>query len=172
MHPALLHRFCFSFGMFSCKYQRNISLLTGAAMGSQTRPYTDKNVSAIDRKRERERRNMLHNLYSRAGELSVRLVQRLLDNHVIETTSGGAIRELFRTLFEKIPNMEEFDVQYKLAPLRQLVVDPNFVSLYITQYIIEDLLDNDKIQDVFGDDLTIYNVVDSVLGAVRTGDEE
>ena len=48
-----------------------------------------------------------------------------------------------------------------------LVPDPNLISLYLTQYIIEDLIDHDNIQDVFGDDLAIYNAVDSVLSRIR-----
>lgn len=135
-------------------------------MGSQTRPYTDKQAGAIDRKRERERRMMLQALYNNADELAIRLVQRLLDEHIIETTSESAVRETFTNLFEKLPSMEEFDVHYKIAPLRGLVADPNFISLYVTQFITEDLINNDKIQDIFGDDMTIYRVVNSILSAI------
>lgn len=136
-------------------------------MGSHSRPFSDKNAGALDRKRERERRTMLQLLYKNADELATRLVQRLLDKHIIETTSAGAIRELFKNQFEKLAEMEEFDLQYKIAPLRQLVMDANFVSLFLTQYITEDLIDNDNIQDIFGDDLEIYRVVDSVMSAIR-----
>lgn len=136
-------------------------------MGSHTRPFSDKNASALDRKRERERRTMLQLLYKNSDELATRLVQRLLDKHIIETTSDSAIRELFKVQFEKIADMEEFDLQYKIAPIRQLVMDANFVSLFLTQYITEDLIDNDNIQDIFGDDEEIYRVVDSIMGAIR-----
>lgn len=136
-------------------------------MGSQSRPFNDKTAGAIDRKRERERYNMLQNLYRHAPELATKLVQRLLDKHIIETNAPEAIREAFSNLFQKLPEMEEFDVQYKTAPLRGLVNDPNFISLYVTQYIAEDLLEHDKIQDVYGDDLEIYQAVDSVLGSLR-----
>lgn len=136
-------------------------------MGSHTKPFNDKAGGAIDRKREREKRQMLQALYKNAPELSVRLVQRLLDKHIIETTSNEAISKLFAELFEKMAEMDEFDMQYKIAPLRQLVIDANFLSLYVTQYIIEDLVEHEKIQDVFGDDLEVYRVVDSVLGAIR-----
>lgn len=136
-------------------------------MGSHTKPFNDKAGGAIDRKREREKRQMLQALYKNAPELSVRLVQRLLDKHIIETTSNETISKLFAELFEKMAEMDEFDMQYKIAPLRQLVIDANFLSLYVTQYVIEDLVEHEKIQDVFGDDLEVYRVVDSVLGAIR-----
>ena len=136
-------------------------------MGSQTRPFNDKTAGAIDRKRERERQNMLQNLYRSAPELATKLVQRLLDKHIIETTSVEAIREVFTNLFQQMPEMEDFDIQYKTAPLRGLVADPNFISLYLTQYIAEDLIDHKTIQDIYGDDLEIYQAVDSVIGALR-----
>lgn len=136
-------------------------------MGSQSRPYNDKTAGAIDRKRERERQQMLQGLYRNAPELAAKLVQRLLDRHIIETTTTEAIRETFSNLFQRLPEMEEFDIQYKTAPLRGLVGNPNFISLYVTQYIAEDLLEHDKIQDVYGDDLEIYQAVDSVLGSLR-----
>ena len=41
------------------------------------------------------------------------------------------------------------------------------MSLYFTQFIIEDLVENKNIQDVFGDDLEIYKTVNSALGALR-----
>jgi hypothetical protein len=42
-----------------------------------------------------------------------------------------------------------------------------FISLFLTQYIIEDLIDHPKVQDVFGDDLDIYRAVDSILNKLR-----
>lgn len=121
----------------------------------------------IDRKREQERRQMLQSVYRQAEELAIALVQRLLDRHIIETTSDRALKEAFTDLFHKLPDMEEFDIQYKTAPLRGLVNDPNFISLYLTQYIIEDLIDHPKVQDVFGDDSEIYQAVDSVMEKIR-----
>ena len=128
---------------------------------------TDKTIRALDRKRERERMYMLSMVYKNAEELATKLVQRLLDQGIIETTSAQSMRELFTDLLRKISAMEEFDLQFKIAPIRSIANDPNFISLYLTQYIIEDLLDHPKVLDVFGDDLEIYNTVDSVLARIR-----
>jgi len=128
---------------------------------------TDKTIRAIDRKREQERRYMLSQAFKNAEELSTRLVQRLIERHVIETTSEQAMRELFSDQLRAISSMEDFDIQFKIAPLRNLASDPNFVSLYLTQFIIEDVVDHPKVQDVFGDDLDIYLTVDSVLSRIR-----
>lgn len=110
---------------------------------------------------------MLQQAYKNAEALSFKLVQRLLDSKIIETTSESAIREVFENQLKKLSDMEEFDVQFKIAPIRQLVPNPNFISLYLTQFITEDLIDNPKIQDVFGDDQEIYTAVDSVMQTLR-----
>ena len=128
---------------------------------------TDATIRAIDRKREQERRFMLTQAFKNAEELSTHLVQRLLDRHIIETTSEQTLRELFTDQLRSLSNMEEFDIQFKIAPMRNLTNDPNFISLFLTQYIVEDLIDHPKVQDVFGDDLDIYRAIDSVLNKIR-----
>jgi hypothetical protein len=128
---------------------------------------TDATIRAIDRKREQERRFMLSQAFKNAEEISTRLVQRLIDRHIIETTSDQAMRDLFTDQLRTLSNMEEFDIQFKIAPLRNLATDPNFISLFLTQYIIEDLINHPKVQDVFGDDLDIYRAVDSILNKIR-----
>ena len=138
-------------------------------MARTSNPYgqADKAVRAIDRERERERRFMLQACYKYADELALKLVQRLLDQHIIETSSDRALRELFSSVLVKLSDIEEFDMQFKIAPLRTLVTNPNLVSLYLTQYITEDLIDHPQIHDIFGDDLEIYRAVDSVMTKIR-----
>ncbi len=128
---------------------------------------TNKTIDAIDRKRERERQFMLKKSRELAAELSVSLVQRLLDQHIIETNSVRAIQEVMEKQLQRMSDMEEFDMQFKIAPIRNLTQDPNVISLYLTQFIIEDLINHDSIQDVFGDDMEIYRAVDSVLAKIR-----
>jgi len=128
---------------------------------------TNKTIDAIDRKRERERRFMLRKARDNAAELATALVQRLLDQHIIETNSDQAIREAMEKQLGAMSDMEEFDMQFKIAPLRTLTQDPNIISLFITQYIIEDLINHPHIQDVFGDDLDVYRAVDSIMSKIR-----
>jgi len=135
--------------------------------GSYSNTAADRAIRAIDRKREQERKHMLQTAYQHADDLAIQLVQKLLDEHIIETSSDKALKELISERLKKLSDMEEFDIQFKTAPLRGLVNDPNFMSLYFTQYVIEDLLDHPKVQDVFGDDATIYRAVDSVFSKIR-----
>ena len=128
---------------------------------------TNKTIDAIDRKRERERQFMLKKSRELAPELAISLVQRLLDLHIIETNAIHDIQEVMEKQLQRMSDLEEFDMQFKIAPIRNLTQDPNVISLYLTQFIIEDLINHANIQDVFGDDMEIYRAVDSVLGKIR-----
>lgn len=128
---------------------------------------TDKTIRAIDRKREQERRRMFHHAKEHADVLATRLVQRLIDRDIIEVTSVQNIQESVQNQLKKLSNIEEFDFQMKIAPIRTLAQDPNMVSLYLTQYVIEDLIDHPDMNDVFGEDLDIYRAIDSIMRVLR-----
>ena len=128
---------------------------------------TNKTIDAIDRKRERERRFILNKARENAPELAIRLVQRLIDEHIIETNDVQAIQEGVEKQLREPSDMDEFEIRLKIADFRTLVPDPNILSLYLTAYVIDDLIDHPSIQDIFGDDLDVYNAVESVLGVIR-----
>ena len=128
---------------------------------------TDKTIRAIDRKRERERRFILNKARDNAEEFSARLTQRLIDREIIELNSVQSVRDVFITQLRLLPDMEEFDLQLKVAPIRTLIQDPNIVSLYLTGYVIEDLINNPAIEDIFGEDIDIYRAIDSVFKILR-----
>ncbi len=102
-----------------------------------------------------------------AQEFAAKLVQRLIDREIIETNSVTAVKDAFENQLLKLGYIEEFELQMKIAPVRTVAQDPNVVSLYFTQFIVEDLIQNPAIQDVFGDDLDIYRAVDSVFRVLR-----
>ncbi|MEA2113967.1 MAG: hypothetical protein U9P36_01120 [Thermodesulfobacteriota bacterium] len=128
---------------------------------------TNKAIDALDRKRERERLFILNKARENAPELAVRLVQRLIDEHIIETNDVKAIQEGVEKQLREPSDMDEFEIRLKIADIRTLVPDPNILSLYLTAYVIDDLIDHPSIQDIFGDDLDVYNTVESVLAMIR-----
>jgi hypothetical protein len=128
---------------------------------------TNKAIDALDRKRERERHFLLNKAREKAPELAVKLVQRLIDEHIIETNDVHPIQQGVEKQLREPSEMEEFEIRLKIADIRTLVNDPNILSLYLTAYIIDDLINHPNILDVFGNDLDIYNAVDSVLGVLR-----
>ena len=128
---------------------------------------TDKAVRAIDRKREQERKKMFIHARDHAEMLANKLVQRLIDKKIIETTSIDSMQSAFEKQLKSLAMLDEFDLQIKLAPLRTLVQDPNIVSLCLTQYIVEELVNHLDIQDIYGEDLDIYRAVDSITKVLR-----
>ena len=128
---------------------------------------TDKTIRAIDRKRERERRFILNKARDNAEEFATRVTQRLIDREVLEINSVQAVRDAFVEQLKSLPNMEEFDLQMKIAPIRTLIQDPNILSLYLTAYVIEDLINNPAIEDIFGEDIDIYRAIDSIFKVLR-----
>jgi len=128
---------------------------------------TDKTIRAIDRKRENERRKMFHYAQEHADLFAKKLVQRLIDREIIETDSVESLQEAFSKQMKRMGGLDEFDLQMKLAPVRTLVQDPNIVTLYLTQYVIEDLIDHPSIMDIFGEDLDIYRAIDSIMKVLR-----
>ncbi|MCI5137491.1 MAG: hypothetical protein D3922_03545 [Candidatus Electrothrix sp. AR1] len=128
---------------------------------------TNKAIDALDRKRERERRFILNKARDNAQDLATILVQRLMDEHIIETNDVHAIQQGVERQLREPADMEEFEIRLKVADFRTLVPDPNILTLYLTAYIIDDLIKHPKIQDIFGDDLDVYNAVDSVLSKLK-----
>jgi len=128
---------------------------------------TEKTVRAIDRKREQERKKLFQQARDHADLLAARVVQRLIDKGVLETTSLQSIREIVEEHLRKLPSFEDFDLQLKLAPVRTLVQDPNMASLYLTQVVVEDLVDHPDVTDIYGADLDVYLAIDSILKALR-----
>ncbi len=128
---------------------------------------TNKAIDALDRKRERERRFILNKARDNAPELAIVLVQRLVDEHIIETNDVHAIQQGVERQLKEPAEMEEFEIRLKIADIRTLVPDPNILTLYLTAYIIEDLINHPKIQDIFGDDLDVYKAVDTVLNKLK-----
>ncbi len=128
---------------------------------------TEKTIRSIDRKREQERKKMFRHAKEYAAEFSIHLVQRLIDRKVVETSDVERLKELFAEQLNKLPYIDDFELQLKVAPLRTLVQDPNIVSLYLSQYIVEDLIEHPIIQDVFGADIDIYLAVDSIFQVLR-----
>ncbi|RWX49764.1 hypothetical protein VT98_10115 [Candidatus Electrothrix communis] len=127
---------------------------------------TNKAIDALDRKRERERRFILNKARDNAQDLATILVQRLMDDHIIKTNDVHAIQQGVERQLREPADMEEFEIRLKVADIRTLVPDPNILTLYLTAYV-DDLIKHPKIQDVFGDDLDVYNAVDSVLSKLK-----
>jgi hypothetical protein len=87
------------------------------------------------------------------------IAMKLVENGLVETTNKNSLEEQIQSCLEKLTRASDFDIDYQIAPVRNLVPDGNVVSLYLTAFIIEKLLDHRDVVDIFGSDEEIYLTV-------------
>jgi hypothetical protein len=78
---------------------------------------------------------------------------------LIRTNSKGDIQKQIEASLEKLTRSDEFEIDYQIAPLRNLVPRPNIVSLYLTAFVIEQLVNHRSVEDIYGSDEEIYNCI-------------
>ena len=100
-------------------------------------------------------------------EIHNKLSQTLLMKKVIETDNPSVISDLIMKGLKMALKSTEFDFKYFIAPIRSLVPRPNPHSLYMTQYIMEVLINDPAVIEVYGTDLEIYQVVNEVFSQVN-----
>ena len=96
-------------------------------------------------------------------EIHSGLTQELLMQKIVETDNPGAFSELLLKGLKKLSRTNEFDYKYYIAPIRGLVPRANTISLYMTQFILEDVLNDPCIIDVYGTDVEVYKAVNKVV---------
>jgi hypothetical protein len=84
------------------------------------------------------------------------IASKLIEKNLVETASQNSLEEQIRKCLDKMTHMDDFDVDYQIAPIRNLVPQPQIVSLYVTAYVIEKLIDHKDVVDIYGSDEEIY----------------
>lgn len=120
-------------------------------------------LSRIESSREREKQEMLYLLKEKTETVSNSVAMKLIENDLIETTNKNGLQRQIQLCLEELTKADDFDIDYKIAPVRHIVKNPNFVSLYVTSFIIEDLLNHKDVVDIFGDDPEIYACVNKEI---------
>jgi N-methylhydantoinase B/oxoprolinase/acetone carboxylase alpha subunit len=121
-------------------------------------------ISRLDHAKESQRYNAMNQLRQNLEEMADRISMKLIEERLIETISKADLEEQIRFALQKILDSEEFEIQYQTANLRTLVPRPNFISLFVTAYIVEKLIDHKCIVDIFGTDDEIYRSVNRQVG--------
>lgn len=101
------------------------------------------------------------------AEIHNRLTQALLMKKIVETNSPSTVSDSLLKGLKKVLRTNEFDFKYFVAPIRSLVPRPNPYSLYMTQYIMEVLIDEPDVIDIYGTDQEIYSVVNEVISQIN-----
>ncbi|UCF84611.1 MAG: DUF507 family protein [Desulfobacteraceae bacterium] len=100
-------------------------------------------------------------------EIHNKLSQKVLMEKIIETDNPAAISDALLKGLKKSQKSSEFDFKYFIAPIRSLVPRPNPYSLYMTQYIMEVLINDPDVIEIYGTDLEIYQVVNEIFSKVN-----
>jgi len=116
-------------------------------------------LSKIESSREYARRKAIQGIMDCIEPLSNAIAMKLVEAELVETTSKNALEEQIMKCLEKLSRADEFDVDYQNAPFRHIVPQPHVVSLYVTAFVIERLINNKIIVDIFGSDEEIYNCI-------------
>ncbi len=116
-------------------------------------------ISKLDHAKESQRINAIQLLREHLDDLSALVAMKLMEERLIETTSQNDLIDQIRRCLETLLDAEEFEVNFQTANVRTLVPRPHFVSLYLTAFIIEKLIDHKSIVELYGTDEDIYNCV-------------
>jgi len=127
----------------------------------------DKLISRLEKKEKRESYRRDRFFKFKLSEIHNKLAQTLLIKRIIETENPQKISDLILQALNKAYKSNDFEYKYFIAPIRTLVPRPNPYALYLTQYILEVMINDPNVIDVYGTDLEIYTLIDNVIGQVN-----
>lgn len=84
---------------------------------------------------------------------------KLVENELVETTNKNSLEEQIVKCIDGMCRADDFDIDYMVSPYRQLVQHPNIVSLYVTAYLLEKLINHKSVVDIYGSDTDIYGTI-------------
>ena len=116
-------------------------------------------LSKIESSKERSRRKALSDLKDCAEPLANGIAMKLVESDLVETTNKNILEEQILFCLESLNRADDFDIDYLSAPFRKVVPNPHVVSLYVTAYVIEKLINHKVVVDIFGSDEEIYNCI-------------
>lgn len=116
-------------------------------------------ISRLDHEKESQRFIAMNLLRQNLDSLSDKIATKLIEERLVDTTSKDDLENQINFALQNLLTAEDFDVQYHIANVRTLVPRPHFISLYVTAYVIEKLIDHRCIVEIYGTDEDIYHCV-------------
>lgn len=116
-------------------------------------------ISKIESSKEHARRMAISGIRDCIDPLSNAIAMKLVENSLVETTSKNSLEEQIRLCLDKLGRADDFDIDYQISPLRGLVPQPHVVSIYVTAFVLEQLINHKDTIDIFGSDEEIYTVI-------------
>ncbi|MCD6224826.1 MAG: hypothetical protein J7K32_04770 [Deltaproteobacteria bacterium] len=113
-------------------------------------------ISKIESSKEYAQRKAISGVKDCIEPLANSITMKLIEDKLVETTNKNGIEEQIVKCLDKLSRAEDFDIDYLIAPYRQIVPQPHVVSLYVTAFIIEQLINHKDVVDIFGSDEDLY----------------
>ena len=106
-------------------------------------------LSKIESSKERERQRSIHVIRDNVDTFSNKVSMKLVEEGLIETVSKNSIQEQIAKCVETLCKAEDFDIDFQIAPFRTIVSNPNIVSLYVTAFVVEKLINHKDVIDLY-----------------------
>lgn len=127
-------------------------------MGKVFRPSNKEAIllSKIESSKERKRKQAIISMNDNIDALSNAVSMKLVEEKLVETLSKNSLEVQIHRTLKTMNKADDFDIDYKIAPYRNLVASPHIISIYLTSFILEDLINHKDTVDIFGSDEEIY----------------
>ncbi|MBF0302044.1 MAG: hypothetical protein HQK73_03310 [Desulfamplus sp.] len=126
-------------------------------------------LSKIESSKERERYRSIQVIRDNVDMFSNKVSMKLVEDGLVETVSKNSIQEQIARCVETLCRAEDFDIDFQVAPFRTIVQNPNIVSLYITAFIVEKLINHKDVIDIYGSDEDIYHCIHKITNQFLGG---
>lgn len=113
-------------------------------------------LSKIESTKEHMRRLAISRVRDCSEPLANAITSKLIEQRLVETTNQNSFEEQIKGCLDRLTRMDDFDVDYQVAPFRNLVPQPQIVSLFMTAFVIEKMIDHKDVVDIFGSDEELY----------------
>ena len=113
-------------------------------------------LSKIESQKEYSRKRAINAIKDCIDPLANAIAMKLVDTNLVETTNKNTLEEQIKKCLEKLGRADDFEIDYQVAPIRNLVPQPHVVSLFVTGFVIEKLIKHKDVVDIFGSDEDIY----------------
>ncbi|MBF0203552.1 MAG: hypothetical protein HQK67_04370 [Desulfamplus sp.] len=119
-------------------------------------------LSKIESSKERERHRSIHAVRENVDMFSNKVSMKLVEDGLVETVSKNSVQDQITKCIGILCKAEDFDIDFQIAPFRTIVQNPNIVSLYLTAFVVEKLINHKDVIEIYGSDEDIYYCIHKI----------
>jgi hypothetical protein len=116
-------------------------------------------LSKIESSKEYARRRSLNAIQDCIDTLANAVSMKLVEEKLVETTNKNGLEKQLHDCLDRLSRADDFDVDFLIAPYRNLVTHPHIVTLYLTAFVLEKVIDHKDTVDIYGSDEEIYQCI-------------